>query len=77
MKAYRWTIFPSKNASTGTIRYLFKDEKTTAEDFAKDGKCLGTPMYFIGKGFLTIENAADAITVCSLLNEIENNNPTK
>ena len=77
MKAYRWTIFPSKDSKTGTLRYLFKDEKTTAEEFAKDGKCFGTPMYFVGKGFLTIENAADAITVCSLLNELEKNNSNK
>lgn len=73
MNVPRYTIFLSKDTKTGTVRYAFKDEKTTAEEFAKDGKCLGTPLYGLGNGFLIIENAADAITVCALLNQIEKN----
>ena len=73
MNSPRYTIFLSKDNKTGTIRYGFKDEKTTAEEYAKDGKCFGTPLYGLGNGFLIIENAADAITVCALLNQIEKN----
>lgn len=73
MNAPRYTIFLSKDNKTGTVRYAFKVEKTTAEEIAKDGKCFGTRLYCLGDGFLIIENAADAITVCALLNQIEKN----
>ena len=72
MNPKRYSIFPSKDKTTGLLKYAFKDEKIQAEEIAKDGKCFGTPMYCIGSTFLIIENAADAITVCSLLNHIEN-----
>ena len=72
MNPNRYTIFQSKDKKTGGIVYAFKDEKVTAEEIAKDGKCFGTPLYFMQNTFLIIENADDAITVCSLLNHIEN-----
>jgi len=72
MNPNRYTIFPSKDKTTGGLKYAFKDEKIHAEEIAKDGKSFGTPLYCINSTFLIIENAADAITVCSLLNHIEN-----
>jgi hypothetical protein len=64
----RYTIFPSKDNKTGLLRYAFKDEKARVED----GKSFGVHLYSYDNGlFLIIENAADAITVCALLNHIE------
>jgi hypothetical protein len=68
----RYTIFPSKDNKTGVLRYGFKDEKANA-DKPKDALVHGTALYCIGHTFLLIENAADAITVCALLNHIEKN----
>ena len=69
----RYTIFPSKDNKTGVLRYAFKDEKPMSEE-VRDGISYGTRLYcFTNGSFLIIENAADAITVCSLLNQIENN----
>jgi hypothetical protein len=66
----RYSIFPSKDNKTGVLRYGFKVEKAN-EDKPKDALVHGTALYCIGNTFLIIENAADAITVCSLLNHIE------
>lgn len=69
----RYTIFPSKDNKTGVLRYAFKDEKAQADN-GKAGVCYGTSLYSYNNGlFLIIENAADAITVCALLNHIETN----
>jgi len=68
----RYSIFPCKDSKTQVVRYGFKDEQADA-DKPKDGLVYGTPFYCLGKGFLFIENAADAITVCALLNQIETN----
>jgi hypothetical protein len=67
----RFSIFPSKDNKTGVLRYAFKDETPRVED----GKSFsfGVNLYSYDNGlFLIIENAADAITVCALLNHIEN-----
>jgi hypothetical protein len=66
----RYTIFPSKDNKTGVLRYLFKADKAD-EDKPNDAITYGTAVYCIGNNFLIIENAADAITVCALLNHIE------
>jgi hypothetical protein len=68
----RYTIFQSRDNKTGVLRYGFKDEKANA-DKPKDALVHGTALYCIGHTFLLIENAADAITVCALLNHIEKN----
>jgi len=67
----RYSIFPCKDSKTQVVRYGFKDEQADA-DKPKDGLVYGTPLYYFGKGWLFIDNAADAITVCALLNHIEN-----
>jgi hypothetical protein len=61
----RYSIFLSKDNKTGQVSYAFEDAQAEAEMH-------GTRLYCFPNGcFLTIENAADAITVCSLLNQIE------
>ncbi len=67
----RYTIFPSRDNKTGVLRYAFKDEQVS-EHNPEDGIVYGTALYCFGKGWLFIDNAADAITVCALLNHIEN-----
>jgi hypothetical protein len=70
----RYTIFPSKDNKTGVLRYAFKDEKADANKPSNDRMSFGTSLYSYDNGlFLIIENAADAITVCALLNHIEKN----
>ena len=70
----RYTIFPSKDNKTGLLRYAFKDEKADADKPSSDRLSFGTSLYSYNNGLiLIIENAADAITVCALLNHIETN----
>jgi hypothetical protein len=70
----RYTIFPSRDNKTGVLRYAFKDEKADADKASNDRLTFGTSLYSYDNGlFLIIENAADAITVCALLNHIEKN----
>ena len=70
----RYTIFPSKDKETGVLRYFFKHENPDADKTKNGGICYGIQCYCMPNGsFLTIENAADAITVCALLNHLEKN----
>jgi hypothetical protein len=70
----RYTIFPSKDNKTGVLRYFFKHENPDADKTKNGGICYGIQCYCMPNGsFLTIENAADAITVCALLNHLEKN----
>jgi hypothetical protein len=68
MSNTRYSIYPCRDKKTDVIRYAFRDEKPQLEN----EQHIGVHLYTFDNGIsLIIENAADAITVCSLLNRIK------